>query len=63
LCLGIDFQHISGESIPRIISIPYNELCLFYLHLDDLVVDGGIIEISSQQKEDQHRTHDIIIED
>jgi hypothetical protein len=28
-----------------------------------LVVDGGIIEISSQQKEDQHRTHDIIIED
>lgn len=63
LCFRIDFQHISREGIPRIRFCSDNKLFHIYSHFDDLVVDSRIIEISSQQKENQYSTDNIIIED
>ena len=63
LGLWIDFHDISRERIPRIVLISDDKLGFFYFHLDDLVVDRRIIEISSQQKKDQYCPDDIIIED
>lgn len=59
----IDFQYISREGIPRIRLCSDNKLFHIYGHFDDLVVDGRIIEISSQQKENQYSTDNVIIED
>lgn len=63
LGLWIYFYDISRERIPRKIFISDDKFCFVYGHLDYLIVDGGIIEISSKQKEDQYRTDDIIIKD
>lgn len=63
LCFWIDFQDISRKSSPRISFRSNDKLFRIYSHFDDLVIDGRIIEISSQQKENQYSSHDIVVED
>lgn len=53
---------ISGKFIPWIILIAYDELRPFYHHFDHLVVERGIIKISSEKKENKHGADDIVIE-
>lgn len=47
LSLRIYLYDISRECTSWIILISDDKLGFFYLHLDDLVIDGGVIEISS----------------
>lgn len=63
LGLGMDFEDIASERTPRIGLGADDDMGLVDSHLDDLVVYRGIIEVSSEQEEDQHSADDIVVED
>lgn len=58
----INLYNITGKRISRENLASNKQLCILDSHLDDLVIDGRIIKIPSQQKENQYRSHDIIVE-
>lgn len=57
-----DLDHISGERRKRIALISDHKKTLLDPHGDDLIIDGRVVEITSQEEKDQYRSDDIIIE-
>ena len=62
LLLRRKLYHISYKQIPQISFVSYDDLLFIYSDFNDLVVDSRIIKISSQQKENQYGSDNIIIE-
>jgi hypothetical protein len=52
LFFGEKFDDISGKGIPWIWSSTNNKMNIRNSHFDDLVIDGGIVKISSEQEKD-----------
>lgn len=58
----INLYNITGKRISRENLASNKQLCILDSHLDDLVIDGRIIKIPSQQEKNQYCSYNIIIE-